>query len=116
MIFSDGLPNLCLSTCFSGSPPIDMYLLLMGTSLPLQCPEKNKPLRSGPAFPCLCRALREQSIKDVGRPPIGGRVLEGIRRELVMGATESPIFDPGCGSGTGQRIKREMAETLGKAV
>ena len=43
-------------------------------------------------------------------------VQEGIRRQLVMGATESPIVDPGCGSGTGQRIKREMAETLAKAV
>ena len=43
-------------------------------------------------------------------------VHDGIRRQLVMGATESPVVDPGRGSGTGQRIKREMAETLAKAV
>jgi hypothetical protein len=41
--FNDGLLNLCLFTCFPEARPVSYGR--WGASLPLQCPDKNKPLQ-----------------------------------------------------------------------
>ena len=54
--------------------------------------------------------VREQGIKKLGRPPVGRKVEEAIRQQLGAGHGILKVAKMvGVGSGTVQRIKREMA-------
>ena len=60
--------------------------------------------------------VREQGIKTLGRPKIGRKVEEAIRQQLGAGHGILRVAKiVGCGSGTVQRVKREMATTPGGA-
>ena len=57
--------------------------------------------------------VREQGIKKLGRPQVSRKIKETIRRQL--GAAHGILKVAkmvGCGSGTAQRVKREMAATM----
>jgi len=57
--------------------------------------------------------VREQGITRLGRPRVGQRVEETIRRQLGAGHGIPKVAAMvGCGSGMVRRIKREMAATL----
>jgi DNA invertase Pin-like site-specific DNA recombinase len=57
--------------------------------------------------------VREQGIKKLGRPSVGRKVEEAIRRQLGAGHGILKVAKlVGCGSGTVQRVKRDMAATL----
>jgi DNA invertase Pin-like site-specific DNA recombinase len=52
---------------------------------------------------------REQGIKKLGRPPVGRKVEESIRHQLRAGHGILKVAKlVGCGSGTVQRVKKEM--------
>ena len=54
--------------------------------------------------------VRQQGIKKLGRPPVGRKVEEAIRQQLGAGHGILKVAKMlGVGSGTVQRIKREMA-------
>ena len=56
--------------------------------------------------------VREQGIKNLGRPSVGRNVEEAIRQQLGAGhGILKAAKIAGCGSGTLQRVKREMAAT-----
>jgi DNA invertase Pin-like site-specific DNA recombinase len=61
--------------------------------------------------------VREQGIKKLGRPQVGHKVEEIIRRHLGAGHGILKVAKiVGCGSGTVQRVKREMAATIATAA
>jgi DNA invertase Pin-like site-specific DNA recombinase len=61
--------------------------------------------------------VREQGVKKLGRPSVGRKVEETIRRHLGAGHGILKVAKMvGCGSGTVQRVKREMATTLPEAA
>jgi DNA invertase Pin-like site-specific DNA recombinase len=61
--------------------------------------------------------VREQGIKKLGRPQVGRKIEESIRRQLGAGHGILKVAKlVGCGSGTVQRIKREMAATMAEAA
>jgi len=61
--------------------------------------------------------VREQGLKKLGRPQVGQKVEETIRRHLGAGHGILKVAKMvGCGSGTVQRVKREMAATMAKAA
>jgi DNA invertase Pin-like site-specific DNA recombinase len=54
--------------------------------------------------------VRAEGIKKLGRPPIGRKVEQAIRQHLGAGHGILKVAKiVGCGSGTVQRVKREMA-------
>jgi DNA invertase Pin-like site-specific DNA recombinase len=56
--------------------------------------------------------VRAEGKKTLGRPKIGSKVEEAIRQQLAAGHGILKIAQiVGCGSGTVQRVKREMAAT-----
>jgi DNA invertase Pin-like site-specific DNA recombinase len=60
--------------------------------------------------------VRQQG-KRLGRPKVATKVEEAIRRHLSAGSGILKVAAlVGCGSGTVQRIKREMAEGMAKAA
>ncbi len=57
--------------------------------------------------------VREQGIKKLGRPSVGTKIEEAIRRQLGAGHGILKVANMvGCGSGTVQRVKREMAAKM----
>ena len=57
--------------------------------------------------------VREQGIKKLGRPAVGRKVEETIRRQLGAGHGILKVAKMvGVRSGTVQRVKREMAATM----
>src|ERR1700733_306853 len=57
--------------------------------------------------------VREQGIKRLGRPQVGRAMEEAIRRQLGAGHGILKVAKlAGCGSGTVQRVKREMAAKM----
>ena len=61
--------------------------------------------------------VREQRVKKLGRPSVGRKVEETIRRQLGAGHGMLKVAKMvGCGSGTVQRVKREMAATVTEAA
>jgi DNA invertase Pin-like site-specific DNA recombinase len=61
--------------------------------------------------------VREQGIKKLGRPPVGRKIEEIIRRHLGAGHGILKVAKMvGCGSGTVQRVKRAMAMSLVEAA
>jgi DNA invertase Pin-like site-specific DNA recombinase len=61
--------------------------------------------------------VREQGIKKHGRPPVGRKIEEIIRRHLGAGHGILKVAKmTGCGSGTVQRVKRTMAATMVEAA
>jgi DNA invertase Pin-like site-specific DNA recombinase len=61
--------------------------------------------------------VREQVIRKLGRPQVGGKIEETIRRRLGAGDGILKVAKMvGCGSGTVQRIKREMAVSLAESA
>jgi DNA invertase Pin-like site-specific DNA recombinase len=61
--------------------------------------------------------VREQGIKKLGRPQIGRKTEEIIRRHLGAGHGILKVAKMvRCGSGTVQRVKREMAATMAAAA
>jgi DNA invertase Pin-like site-specific DNA recombinase len=61
--------------------------------------------------------VREQGIKRLGRPPVGRKIEETIRRQLGAGHGILKVAKlVGCGSGTVQRVKRQMAATMAEVV
>jgi len=61
--------------------------------------------------------VREQGLKKLGRPQVGKKIEEAIRLQLAEGYGILKVAKMvGCGSGTVQRVKREMAATLLKAA
>ena len=61
--------------------------------------------------------VREQGIKKLGRPQVGQKVEETIRRHLGAGHGILKVAKiVGCGSGTVQRVKKEMAATIAEAA
>jgi DNA invertase Pin-like site-specific DNA recombinase len=61
--------------------------------------------------------VREQGIKKLGRPQVGRKIEEAIRRQLDAGHGILKVARiVGCGSGTVQRVKRGMAATVAKAA
>jgi DNA invertase Pin-like site-specific DNA recombinase len=60
--------------------------------------------------------VREQGIKKLGRPQVGRKIEETIRRQLGAGHGILKVAKMvGCGSGTVHRVKREMAPTMAEA-
>jgi AraC-like DNA-binding protein len=60
--------------------------------------------------------VREQSVKKLGRPQVGRKVEETIRRHLGAGHGILKVARMvGCGSSTVQRITREMAAIMSDA-
>ena len=60
--------------------------------------------------------VRQQS-KRLGRPKVGAKVEQAIRTHLMAGNGILKVAKMvGCGSGTVQRVKREMAEELVEAA
>jgi DNA invertase Pin-like site-specific DNA recombinase len=60
---------------------------------------------------------REQRVKKLGRPSVGRKVEETIRRHLGAGHDILKVAKlTGCGSGTVQRVKREMAAPVTAAA
>jgi DNA invertase Pin-like site-specific DNA recombinase len=61
--------------------------------------------------------VREQRIEKLGRPQVGRKIEDIIRRQLGAGHGMVKIAKMvGCGSGMVQRVKREMAATLPEAA
>jgi DNA invertase Pin-like site-specific DNA recombinase len=61
--------------------------------------------------------VREQGIKKLGRPQVGRKIEDIIRRQLGAGHGILKVAKMvGCGSGTVQRVKREMVATTAEAV
>jgi DNA invertase Pin-like site-specific DNA recombinase len=61
--------------------------------------------------------VREQGLKKLGRPQVGQKVEEIIRRQLGAGHGILKVAKiVGCGSGTVQRVKREMAAKMAEAA
>ena len=61
--------------------------------------------------------VREQGIKKLGRPQVGRKIEETIRRQLGAGHGILKVAKMvGCGSGTVQRVKREMVATMVEAA
>jgi DNA invertase Pin-like site-specific DNA recombinase len=61
--------------------------------------------------------VREQGIKTLGRPTVGKKVEEAVRRQLGAGHGILKVAKlVGCGSGTVQRIKREMTTQMADAA
>ena len=61
--------------------------------------------------------VREQGLKKLGRPSVGKKVEETIRRQLGAGHGILKVAKlAGCGSGTVQRVKREMAAKMAEAA
>jgi DNA invertase Pin-like site-specific DNA recombinase len=61
--------------------------------------------------------VREQGIKKLGRPAVGWKMEEAIRRQLGAGHGVLKVAKMvGCGSGTVQRVKREMTATVVEAA
>ena len=61
--------------------------------------------------------VREQGFKKLGRPPVGRKIEEIIRRHLGAGHGIPKVAKMvGCGIGTVQRFKREMAATMAEAA
>jgi Resolvase, N terminal domain len=61
--------------------------------------------------------VREQGIKKLGRPQVGRGIEESIRRQLGAGHGILKVARMvGCGSGTVQRVKREMVATMAEAA
>jgi DNA invertase Pin-like site-specific DNA recombinase len=61
--------------------------------------------------------VREQGLKRLGRPPVGRKIEEIVRRQLSAGHGILKVAKMvGCGSGTVQRVKREMALLLAQAA
>ena len=61
--------------------------------------------------------VREQGIKKLGRPQVSRKIEETIRRQLGAGHGILKVANMvGCGSGTVQRVKREMAATMAAAA
>jgi DNA invertase Pin-like site-specific DNA recombinase len=61
--------------------------------------------------------VREQGIKKLGRPQIGRKIEDTIRRQLGAGHGILKVAKMvGCGSGTVQRVKRAMAATMAEAA
>jgi hypothetical protein len=57
--------------------------------------------------------VREQGINRLGRPSVGTKIEETIRRQLDAGHGILKVARMvGCGSGTVQRVKREMAAIM----
>jgi DNA invertase Pin-like site-specific DNA recombinase len=57
--------------------------------------------------------VREQGVKKLGRPHVGRKIEEIIRRQLGAGDGILTVAKMvGCGSGTVQPIKRQMALCL----
>lgn len=55
--------------------------------------------------------VREQGMKRLGRPPVGGKVEDTIRQHLSAGHGILKVAKlVGVGSGTVQRVKREIGE------
>ena len=56
--------------------------------------------------------VRAEGIKKLGRPPVGRKVEQAIRQQLGAGHGILKVAKiVGCGSGTVQRVKREMMAT-----
>jgi hypothetical protein len=54
--------------------------------------------------------VRQQGVKKLGRPKVGKKVEEAIREHLAAGHGILKVAKlTGCGSGTVQRVRREMA-------
>jgi DNA invertase Pin-like site-specific DNA recombinase len=61
--------------------------------------------------------VRAEGRKSLGRPPIGRKIEETIRQQLAAGHGILKVAKiVGCGSGTVQRVKREMADQSAKAA
>jgi DNA invertase Pin-like site-specific DNA recombinase len=61
--------------------------------------------------------VREQGIKKLGRPQVGRKIEDTIRRQLGAGHGILKVAKMvGCGSGTVQRVKKEMAATMVQAA
>ena len=61
--------------------------------------------------------VRQQGIKKLGRPQVGERIEETIRRKPGAGHGILKVAKlVGVGSGTVQRVKREMAATVTEAA
>jgi DNA invertase Pin-like site-specific DNA recombinase len=61
--------------------------------------------------------VRQQGIKKLGRPQVGERIEETIRRQPGAGHGILKVAKlVGVGSGTVQRVKREMAATVTEAA
>jgi DNA invertase Pin-like site-specific DNA recombinase len=61
--------------------------------------------------------VREQGLKRPGRPRVGQKVEEMIRRQLGAGHGVLKVAKlAGCGSGTVQRVKKGMAATMTEAT
>jgi DNA invertase Pin-like site-specific DNA recombinase len=61
--------------------------------------------------------VRAQGKKSLGRPPIGRKVEDAIRQQLGAGHGILKVAKlVGCGSGTVQRVKREMVGQSPKAA
>src|ERR1700733_2091884 len=57
--------------------------------------------------------VREQGLKRLGRPQVGRKIEEAIRRQLGAGHGILKVaMMVGCGSGTVQRVKREMVAPM----
>jgi len=61
--------------------------------------------------------VREQGLKKLGRPPVGRKVEEAIRHQLAAGHGILKVAKlVGVGSGTVQRVKREMPAQSAEAA
>ena len=61
--------------------------------------------------------VREQAIKKLGRPSVGRKVEEAIRQQLCAGDGILKVVKlVGVGSGTVQRVKKEMLVQLDEAA
>ena len=61
--------------------------------------------------------VRQQGVKRLGRPKVSPKVEAAIRMHLTAGNGILKVAKMvGCGSGTVQRVKREMAEQLREAA
>jgi DNA invertase Pin-like site-specific DNA recombinase len=61
--------------------------------------------------------VRQQGVKKLGRPKVGRKVEAAIREHLSAGHGILKVAELlGCGSGTVQRVKREMAAQLAEAA
>jgi DNA invertase Pin-like site-specific DNA recombinase len=61
--------------------------------------------------------VREQGIKKLGRPRVGRTVEEAIRHQLQSGDGILKVASTlGVGSGTVQRVKREMTSQVAEAA
>ena len=61
--------------------------------------------------------VREQGIKKLGRPQVGQKAEDNIRRQLGAGHGILKVAKlVGCGSGTVQRVKRAMPATMAAAA